>query len=115
MTSPIPQDNFNTFEYNYLEYAGHALFVSNAFYNVIANNIGPNEPFIAGCTNYLSNDPTSTTSIKIPSVGQVVHLVTQTGITNLAGNYGLTVLNAADCNGRTTVHDYSVWAGGHSV
>jgi hypothetical protein len=98
MTSPIPEDNFNTFEYNYLEYAGHALFVSNAFYNVIANNIGHNEPFIAGCTNYLTNDPTSTTSITIPSVGQTVHLVTQARITNLilVGNYGLTVLNAAD-------------------
>jgi hypothetical protein len=49
---PIPQDNYNTFEYNYVEYAGHAVFVSNCLYNVINNNIGHDETFIAGCTNY---------------------------------------------------------------
>jgi hypothetical protein len=79
----IPKDNHNTFEYNYLEYAGHALFVSNAFYNVIANNIAHNEPFISGCMNYYTGDHTSTTSITIPSVGTTIHLVTQTGISDI--------------------------------
>jgi hypothetical protein len=95
---PIPQDNYNTFEYNYIEYAGHALFVSNGLYNVISNNIGHNEPFIPGCTNYLRYSHTSPTTITIPSVGSKVHLVTQPGISSmtLTTNQPLTILLASD-------------------
>jgi hypothetical protein len=95
---PIPQDNYNTFEYNYLEYAGHAVFVSNAFYNVVSNNVGHNEPFISGCLNYFTGDHTSTTTISIPAVGSTIHLVTQTGISDLllSSNYPLVILDPSN-------------------
>jgi hypothetical protein len=95
---PIPQDNYNTFEYNYVEYAGHALVVSNALYNVIAHNIGHDEPFIDECTNYITDSHPSSTTITIPAVGSTVHLVTDTGISNLTltSNKGLTILLASD-------------------
>src|SRR5437763_1881634 len=55
----IPRDNYNPAEFNYFEYAGHTLFVSNAFYNVLANNTSHNEPFISTCYNW--GPATSTT------------------------------------------------------
>jgi hypothetical protein len=50
--SPLSADNNNTFEYNYLEYGGHATLVTYSKYNVVRNNIAHNEPWIAGCTSY---------------------------------------------------------------
>jgi chitodextrinase len=93
-TAPhLPADNNNTAEYNYFEYAGHALFVSNALYNVLANNTFHNEPFIPGCTNWQM--ATSATSLTIVGSG-TIHLVTGTGLTGLTANMPVTTTYALD-------------------
>jgi len=45
-------DNYNTVEYNYLEYSGHANLVTYGKHLVIRGNIGHNEPWITGCQVY---------------------------------------------------------------
>lgn len=45
-------DNFTTVENNYLEYGAHSIMLIGTKHNVVRNNIGHNEPWIAGCTVY---------------------------------------------------------------
>lgn len=56
-TGPVSSDNYNTIEHNYIEYGGHSTVLTNSKYDVVKNNIGHNEPWIAGCA----------TSVNIPT------------------------------------------------
>jgi hypothetical protein len=64
-SGPTSGDNYNTIEYNYLEYGGHSTIMTNSKYNVLKGNISHNEPWITGCTSTSGcsghtwcNDPT---------------------------------------------------------
>lgn len=51
------QDDYNTVEYNYLEYGGHSVLQTNSRHNVIRGNIGHNEPWIPGCNQTSPMNP----------------------------------------------------------
>jgi hypothetical protein len=66
--NPWSSDNNNTFDYNYVEYAGHSLLVTNSLNNVVANNTFHNEQFISGCVNYKPSTSADTLPIQTGSV-----------------------------------------------
>ncbi|MHC1725280.1 MAG: hypothetical protein AB9866_04580 [Syntrophobacteraceae bacterium] len=60
MADRIDINNYNTVEYNYLEYSAHANLVTYSKFNVIRGNTGHNEPWIATndlCTSYDGTKP----------------------------------------------------------